>query len=125
MPNLKQGESLLVAVLTAVGVFLIFQHNAPNLADVKASAPGGAASANTHASVKMAVYESAALVVGVAVLARDPTVYVLGGAVTAFEGWKYYHANAAGPATPAGQAIVAPGSNVTGQPTPTLNAPGG
>jgi hypothetical protein len=123
--KLKPGESLLVAVLTALGVYMIFQHGTPNLADVKASAPGGAASANTHASVKTAVFESAALTVGVAVLARDPTVYVVGGLVTAFEGWKYYHANAAGPATPAGQAIVAPGANVTGQPTPTLNSPGG
>jgi hypothetical protein len=121
--KLKPGESLLVAVMTALGVYLIFQHTAPNMADVKASMPGGAASLNTHQSVKMAVYESAALVVGVAVLARDPTVYVVGGLVTAVEGWKMYHANSTGPGTPAGQAI-APGANVTGQPTPTLNAPG-
>jgi hypothetical protein len=123
MMKLKPGESLLVAVLTALGVFMIFQHNTPNLADVKASMPGGAASLNTHKSIKTAVYESAALVVGVAVLAKDPTVYVVGGLVTAVEGWKYYHANSTGIATPAGQA-VAPGANVTGQPTPTLNSPG-
>jgi len=122
--KLKPGESLLVAVLTALGVYMIFQHGVPNTADIKASTPGGAAAMNTHNSIKTAVYESAALVVGVAVLARDPTVYVVGGLVTVVEAWKNLHANVTGPGTPAGQAI-APGSSVTGQPTPTLNSPGG
>lgn len=115
---LKPNDSIIVAALTAVGVFLIFQHTAPNLADVKASAPGGAASMNTHSSVKMAIVESAALVAGVAILAKDPTVYILGGLVTVVEGWKYLHANA----TDGKGNVVAPGANTTGQPTPTLNA---
>jgi hypothetical protein len=120
MMKLKPGESLLVAVLTALGVYTIFQHTVPNLADVRASMPGGAASQNTFKSVKMATFESAALVVGVAVIARDPTVYVLGGLVTAVEAWKYHAANAMD-----GKGnVLAPGANVTGQPTPTLNAPG-
>jgi hypothetical protein len=116
---LKPNDSIIVAALVSVGVFLIFQHTAPNLADVKASAPGGAASVNTHSSVKVAIGESAALVAGVAILAKDPTVYILGGLVTVVEGWKYLHANATDSAT---GAVVAPGANTTGQPTPTLQA---
>jgi hypothetical protein len=115
---LKPDQSIIVAALTAVGVYAIFQHNAPNLADVRASAPGGAASMNTHNSVKTAIYTSAALVVGVALLAKDPTVYAVGGLVAAVEGWKYYEANSKDAAT---GAVVAPGSAMTGQPSPTLN----
>lgn len=119
--KLKPSESVIVATLVALGVLMIFGNTAPNTADIKASAPGGAASLNTHKSIKTAVYEAAALVVGVAVLARDPAVYVVGGAITAFEGWKGYHANSVDSAT---GAVVAPGANTTGQPTPTLNQAG-
>lgn len=114
---LKPNESVIVAALTAIGVLLIFSHTTPNTADVKASAPGGQASVNTHGSIKTAAIEATALVVGVAVLARDPTVYVVGGAVTAFEAWKGFQANA----TDAKGNVVAPGANTSGQPTPTLN----
>jgi hypothetical protein len=115
---LKPDQSIIVAALVAAGVYGIFQHNAPNLSDVRASAPGGAASMNTHNSVKTAIYTSAALVIGVGILAKDPTVYILGGLVTAVEGWKYYEANSKDAAT---GNVVAPGSSMSGQPAPTLN----
>jgi hypothetical protein len=116
---LKPSEEIITSALTAVAVYGIFQLNAPNLADVKMSNPGGAASGNTHKSVKIAVWTSAVLVSGLALLARDPAIFIVGGALTAVEGWKYYTANA----TSAGSnAVVAPGSATTGQPTPTLNS---
>ncbi len=114
---LKPDQEIIVGALTAVAVYGIFQLNAPNLADVKASAPGGGASMNTHKSVKTAVWTSAILVSGLGLLAKDPTIYIIGALVTVVEGWKYYHANATG----TGGAVVAPGSAMTGQPAPTLN----
>lgn len=119
MAGLKPSEEVIVSAFTATAVYAIFQLNAPNLADVKASAPGGAASVNTHKSVKTAVWTSALLVSALALLGRSPTVYVVGGLVTAVEGWKYYHANATDAAT---GAVVAPGAATTGQPAPTLNS---
>jgi len=114
---LKPNEQIIVSAATATAVYAIFQLNAPNLADVKASVPGGAASVNTHRSVKTAVWTSALLVTGLGLLARDPTIYIVGGLLTAAEGWKFYHANA----TDGKGNMVAPGSAVTGQPSPTLN----
>ena len=114
---LKPNEEIIASALTAVAVYSIFQLNAPNLADVKASRPGGGASANTHKSVKTAVYTSALLVSGLGLLAKDPTIYIVGAVVTIAEGWKYYHANS----TDAAGNIVAPGSAMNGQPVPTLN----
>jgi hypothetical protein len=117
---LKPNEQIIVAASVAVAVYGIFQLNAPSLADVKASAPGGAASLNTHKSVKTAVWTSAILVAGLGILAKDPAIFIVGGLLTSVEGWKYYHANATGPGLPPGT-VLAPGSAVNGQPSPTLN----
>jgi hypothetical protein len=116
---LKPNEQIIVAAAVATGVYGIFQLNAPNLADVKASTPGGAASVNTHKSVKTAVWTAALFVSGLAILAKDPAIYIIGGLVTSVEGWKFYHANSVDSAT---GAVVAPGTAGNGQPSPTLNS---
>jgi hypothetical protein len=116
---LKPNEQIIVAASVAVAVYGIFQLNAPNLADVKASAPGGAASLNTHKSVKTAVWTSAILVSGLGLLAKDPAIYIVGGLLTTVEAWKYHHANATDMVT---GAVVAPGAAMNGQPSPTLNS---
>lgn len=115
---LKPNEQIIVSAAVGTAVFSIFALNAPNLADVKASAPGGGASVNTHKSVKTAVWTSALLVSGLGLLAKDPTIYIVGGLITVAEGWKYYHANATDSRT---GAVVAPGAAASGQPSPTLN----
>jgi hypothetical protein len=119
---LKPDQGMIVAVLTALAVVEIFKHTTPPTADISMSAAGGAASQNTFNSVKTATYESAALVVGVAVLARDPTVYVVGALAIVFEAWKQHAANVTSPGIP-GQPgmIIAPGVNASGQAQPTLN----
>jgi len=116
--GLKPNEQVIVAAAIGTAVYSIFALNAPNLADVKASAPGGAASVNTHKSVKTAVWTSALFVSGIALLAKEPAIFIVGGLLTSIEGWKYYHANSTDAAT---GAVVAPGANTSGQPTPTLN----
>lgn len=117
--GLKPNEQVITAAAIGTAVFAIFQLNAPNLSDVKASQPGGMASVNTHKSVKTAVLTSAAFVSGIALLAKEPTIFIVGGLLTVIEGWKYYHANST---DMAGNTGIAPGSSVNGQPSPTLNA---
>lgn len=115
---LKPNEQIIVSAAVAASVYGVFQLNAPNLADVKASAPGGATSVNTHKSVKTAVWTSAILVSGLAILAKDPAIFIVGGLMTTVEGWKFFHANS----VDAKGNVVAPGSVVNGQPAPTLNS---
>lgn len=115
---LKPNEQIIVSAGVATAVYGIFALNAPNLADVKASAPGGGASVNTHKSVKTAVWTSAVLVSALGILAKDPAIFIVGGLVTVAEGWKYYHANATDHKT---GAVVAPGAAASGQPQLTLN----
>ena len=117
--SLKPNEQIIVSAAVGTAVYGIFQLNAPNLSDVKASAPGGAASVNTHKSVKTAVWSSAVFVSGLALLAQDPAIFIVGGLITVVEGWKYYHANSVDSKT---GAVLAPGALGNGQPAPTLNS---
>ena len=106
--SLKPNEELMISAVSVAAVVSVFQLEAPPLADVKASAPGGGASALTHKSVKGAILTSAAVVGALAILGKSPTVYVVGGLTTVILGWKYMHANATHPAT---GAVIAPGSS--------------
>ena|ERR1700733_847248 len=120
MAGLKPNEEVQIAALVAILVVGIWQLEAPNLADVKASAPGGAASVNTHKSVKTAAWSSAIAVAGISLLTKSATVYTVGGLTVIAEAWRFYHANAVDSAT---GAVVAPGALVNnGQPAPTLNS---
>lgn len=89
--SLKPNEELTVSALAATVVYGIFQLNAPNLADVKASKSGNGM---VHGSVKTAAWTAATVTAGIALLAKSPTVFVVGGLLTVAESWKYMHANA-------------------------------
>lgn len=89
--SLKPSEEIQVGALSAAVVYGIFQVNAPNLADV-AAAPSG--NGNVHSSVKKAAWTAATVVSGLALLAKSPTIFVIGSAMVIGEAWKYYHANA-------------------------------
>lgn len=91
---LKPNEEIQVAALSAAVVYGIFQLNVPNLADVKV-APSG--NATVHKSVKTAAWTATAVTAGIALLAKSPTIFVVGAAMTVAESWKYYHANATHP----------------------------
>ena len=108
--SLKPNEELMISAVSVAAVLSVFQLEAPPLANVKASAPGGAASLNTHKSVKGAILTSTAVVGALAILGKSPTVYVVGGLTIAALGWKYMHANVTHPQT--GQ-VVAPGYGPT------------
>lgn len=122
MASLKPNEELMISAVAVASVISVFQLEAPPLANVKASAPGGAASANTHRSVKGAVLTASAVVGSLAILGKSPTVYVVGGLTIAALGWKYMAANVTHPQT--GQ-VVAPGANPTAGAGGSVTAPSG
>jgi hypothetical protein len=87
---LKADTSLIVGLATAALAFGIYQINLPTTAAVRASEPN-----NQHvdSSRKMATWEAAAAVAGVSLLAHDPTVFVIGGAVVVFLDFSHRAAN--------------------------------
>lgn len=94
--SLKPSEEIQVAALSAAVVYGIYQLHAPNLADVKA-APSG--NPTVHAAVKSAAWTAAVVTAGLALLAKSPTIFIVGSVLNVGEAWHYYHANALNPAT--------------------------
>jgi hypothetical protein len=97
--SLKPSEEIQVGALTAAIVYGIYQLDAPNLADVRASQPNTANANHVHGSVKTAAWTAAVVTAGLAILAKSPTIFIIGGVMNTIEAWKYYHANAISPAT--------------------------
>jgi hypothetical protein len=97
--NLKPNEEIQVGALTAAIVYGIFQLDAPNLADVRASEPNTGSAQHVHGSVKTAAWTATVVTGGLALLAKSPTIFVIGGIMTIIESWKYFHGNAISPDT--------------------------
>jgi hypothetical protein len=117
MPR-KPETALEVSVFTAILVYGIFQVEVgASLSDVKHDT---AHSSLTKGSVNSAAWTSAAVVAGISLLSKDPTVFVVGGAVAAALIWKYKQANMTNPAT--GQVTMPPTAG-TNMPSNSGNGP--
>lgn len=106
---LKPEVSLTVAAATGAVVYAIFQTELPSMADVHAAPPHNPF---VTRSVNAAGWTAAAVVGGISLLAKDPTVFVVGGALAAFLTWRAKHANATNPAT--GQVVLPPDNPAPG-----------
>lgn len=116
--NLKPNEEIMASAFALSGVYAVFSVMSPNLADVRAAKPGNK---TVHGSVRTAAITSAAMVTGVALLSKSPTVFVVGGLATAALGWTFYHANAVHPTT--GKVVAPVQDGTPGQPGSDGNGP--
>lgn len=98
---LKPEVSLTVAAATGALVYGIFQAEMPTMADVHAAPPHNPF---VTRSVNVAGWTAAAAVAGISLLAKDPTVFVVGGSIAAFLTWRAKHANMTNPGT--GQVVL-------------------
>jgi len=108
----KSTQSLLMA--TAVGAMTlgIFNGVAPSISDVSAAPPNDA---DVSRNTRIATWMTAGLVSGVAVLLRDPTVFVIGAFTIVGENLWIRSQNAVHPALPGGQMV-------TGKMTPAASS---
>lgn len=113
---LKPNEEVMTSAAVLAVVYAIFEMQAPNLADVRAAQPGNA---NVHTSVKGAAWEATAVVAGISLLSRSPTIFVVGGLATSVLAWHFYHANTVHPAT--GKSVATTLANGSGQPSGTMS----
>lgn len=91
-PEVSIGTGLGVAGL----VFAIYANATPNIADVRAADPGNQ---DIDATRKMAAFTSVGVVSGVSLIAKDPTVLIIGGAMVIAMDWWHRHANLVNPET--------------------------
>lgn len=102
--SVLKPENSIVAGLATVGlVYGIYQLNTGPVADVHAS---GAYDGNIGASLKKAGWEAIVLTAGVALLARDVNIVILGGATVIAMELSYRHAHMSHPDT--GQVVAPP-----------------
>ena len=93
---LKPEVSLPIATATATIVFGIYQTTNPSVAQTRVTNPGNPA---IDSSRKTATWLSAAVVAGVSLLAADPTIFIVGGAMVVAMDMIHRHAGAVNPAT--------------------------
>ena len=97
MPSILKPENSIIAGLATVAIVAgIYQLSAGPVSQVHASDAYHPANSS---AVKKAGYESLIAVAGIALLARDPNIVILGGAaIVAFHA-SYRHANMVNPGT--------------------------
>jgi hypothetical protein len=101
--SLKPEVSLPLALALGVAEYAVFQVEAPNLADVKGAQPHNSV---VSKSVTAAGWTCAGMTAGLAILGKDYTIAVVGGAIALALVWKYKHANVTEPMT--GQVVMPP-----------------
>ena len=101
---LKVESSLIGAVTIGAVVIGIYDYCLPKIADARV-APAG--DDDLAAAEKMAAWTSAALVGGISLIAKDPTIFVTGGLMIVGLSWMHRHANWVNPLT--GKAASVPG----------------
>lgn len=96
MSVLKPEGSIVAGLATAALVYGVYQMDLPPMAVVGATE---AHDANIESARKKAAWTTAAMVAGVSLLARDKTIFILGGGILVILDWHARHANAVHPAT--------------------------
>ena len=96
LSRLKPDTAVITGLLTAAGVFLIFQTTLPRAADIIGAEPHDV---DIEKSRKAAAWQAFGLVAIVTAVTRDINTYVIGGAALATIDYMYKHANATNPAT--------------------------
>src|SRR5580704_6276355 len=91
---LKPEVSLPLALALGVAEYAVFQVEAPNLADVKGAAPHNTIAAR---SITTAGWTCTAMTAGLAILAKDYTIAVVGGVIALALTLKFKHANVTEP----------------------------
>lgn len=88
--------SVIAGVATAALVYSIYAGFGPTVADKRVSSPGDL---DLDSSERQATMLSAAVVSGVSLIARDPTIFVIGGATLVVLAWTHRTANYYDPVT--------------------------
>jgi hypothetical protein len=99
--GLKPEISLGVGLATAAVVYAVYSNATPTIADIRSAPQGDPTIDSTR---KSASWLSAGVVGAISLIAKDPTVFILGGAMVVAMDWWTRHANEVNPDT--GRATV-------------------
>jgi hypothetical protein len=94
--SLSPEVSLPTSVATGALVWAIYASALPNITDIRV---GGQNDDHIASTERMATWTSLATVSAISLIARDPNVFIVGGAMTVALAWWHRHANAVDPDT--------------------------
>lgn len=93
---LAKEQSIIAGLAVASIVYATYSRATPSVADMRV---GGRQDQDLDASRNVAAWTSAAVVAGVALIAKDPNIFVMGGVMVIGLDWMTRHANAVDPQT--------------------------
>lgn len=93
---LKPEVSIPVGLATAAVVYAVYSNATPSITEIRAAKP---MDSDVEASRKLAAWTSAGIVGGVSLIAKDPTIFILGASMVVVLDWWHRHANAVDPMT--------------------------
>lgn len=96
MSRLQPDSATMVGVITAAGVYLIYNNALPSAADIRTTP---ANNPDVESARKAAAWKSAALITLVFLVARDFNSYIISGAALVGIDYVYKHSNAIMPGT--------------------------
>jgi hypothetical protein len=96
MSKLAPDSATQVGILTAVGVYLIYNNALPSIADIRQAPPHDG---DVESARKAAAWKSAALIGLVFLVARDFNSYIISGAALVGLDYMYKHHNTVNPGT--------------------------
>lgn len=91
---LKPEISISVGLATAALVYSVYSNATPSITEIRAAKPNDS---DVEASRKLAAWTSAGVVGAVSLISKDPTVFILGGAMVVAIDWWHRHANVVNP----------------------------
>lgn len=93
---LKPEVSIGTGIALAALVYGVYSHALPSVVDHRV---GDVGDVNAQAAERVATWTTAAAVAGIALLAKDPTIFVIGGSMVVAMSWWHRHANMVNPMT--------------------------
>lgn len=87
---LKPEASIGVGLATAAVVFAVFAKALPSTADVRSLDKDNV---DIQRAERQATWTAAGIVAGISLLAKDATIFVIGGATTLVMAWSHRHAD--------------------------------
>jgi hypothetical protein len=106
---LKRETSVGVGLAVMGLSWAVYTQVTPRVADLRVSRPN---EVNALAAEKTARWTAGAIVVGVSLVTRDATVFIMGGIMVVALSWMHRQANMVNPATAGAFAPIAPGIHI-------------
>lgn len=111
---LKPEVSLGMALATGTIVYAVHQNMTPSVADIRSLEKSNP---DIQSAERVASWTSAAIVAGVSLLAKDPTIFIVGGAVTIALAWTTRHADQVDATTKTASSLMNPLKQVGSTPS--------